>query len=87
MLVRNGRDLKLLDALHGQVILEPFTSKDATAAAELYPRVASHGLSLGDRACLILADRLTAPAVTAERIWADLTHGISIEFVRPSPTT
>jgi PIN domain nuclease of toxin-antitoxin system len=83
VLVRNDRDLKLLDTVRGQVTLKPFTSEDATAAAALYPRVASRGLSLGDRACLVLADRLAAPAITAERIWAELTLDINIEFIRP----
>jgi PIN domain nuclease of toxin-antitoxin system len=83
VLVRNDRDLKLLDTVRDHVTLEPFTSEDANAAA-LYPGVAARGLSLGDRACLALADRLTAPVITAERAWADLTLGISVEFIRAS---
>lgn len=56
---------------------------DAMAAAALYPYASSRGLSLGDRACLVLADRLTAPAFTAERLWAELGVETSIEFIRP----
>ncbi|MGH3449087.1 MAG: PIN domain-containing protein [Nocardioidaceae bacterium] len=85
VLVRNDRALELLDTVRGQVTVEAFTSEDATAAAVLYPRVASRGLSLGDRACLALADRLTAPAITAERIWADLALDTTIECIRPTP--
>lgn len=85
VLVRHDRDVELLDTVRGQVTVEPFTSKDATATAALYPYVTSHGLSLGDRACLVLADRLTAPAITAERIWVDLPVDTSIEFIRPIP--
>jgi PIN domain nuclease of toxin-antitoxin system len=32
----------------------------------------SAGLSLGDRACLALAERLGAPALTADRAWGGL---------------
>lgn len=40
------------------------------------------GLSLGDRACLALADELDCPAVTANKAWADLDIGIRIELIR-----
>lgn len=84
VLVRNGRDVKLLDSMRSQVTVEPFTGDDAIATAALYPRVAPRGLSLGDRACLVLAERLTAPAVIAERIWTELSVETSIEFIRPT---
>jgi PIN domain nuclease of toxin-antitoxin system len=83
VLVRNNRDVKLLDSLRSQVTVQPFTNDDAIATADLYPRVASRGLSLGDRACLVLADRLTAPAITAERIWTELNVETQIRFIRP----
>jgi PIN domain nuclease of toxin-antitoxin system len=42
------------------------------------------GLSLGDRACLALAKRLAAPAVTADRKWADVASaaGVSVQLIR-----
>lgn len=40
------------------------------------------GLSLGDRYCLALAASRNAVAVTADRAWADLDIGLSIEMVR-----
>lgn len=59
VLVRNRRDpLKILDRVREQLAVEPFTDADALAAAALYPRTAASGLSLGDRACLALAQRL-----------------------------
>ena len=42
------------------------------------------GLSLGDRACLALAQRLRVPAVTADREWANVNVGITIQLVRPA---
>ena len=42
----------------------------------------SVGLSLGDRACLALAQSLELPALTADRNWANLNLGIEIELCR-----
>lgn len=55
----------------------------ALAAAALYPKTASKGLSLGDRSCLALAQRLGAPAVTAEHAWAELALDIQVQLIRP----
>jgi PIN domain nuclease of toxin-antitoxin system len=62
----------------------PFTAEDAEAAAELWASTRRLGLSLGDRACLALAQRLGAPAVTADRSWLDLDPiiGIEVEAIR-----
>lgn len=40
------------------------------------------GLSLGDRACLALAEREGGRAMTAERKWRELDVGIAIELIR-----
>ncbi len=40
------------------------------------------GLSLGDRACLVLAKREGLPALTADRVWATLDLGVEIRLVR-----
>ena len=42
------------------------------------------GLSLGDRFCLALARRLRAPALTADRKWAEVVAdtGVPIELIR-----
>jgi ribonuclease VapC len=43
----------------------------------------SHGLSLGDRACLTLAKQLRATAVTSDRTWRRLPSlGVSIMIFR-----
>lgn len=49
------------------VTIEPVTKTDAKKAAELYDQNPS--LSLGDRLCLALADRLDSPVLTADRAW------------------
>jgi PIN domain nuclease of toxin-antitoxin system len=53
--------------LSGGVAFEPVTVEDARAAAVLH--AARPNLSLGDRLCLALADRLGVDAVTADRTW------------------
>jgi ribonuclease VapC len=40
------------------------------------------GLSLGDRACLALAIEQQATALTADKAWAQLKTGISIQLIR-----
>ncbi|MHB8621134.1 MAG: type II toxin-antitoxin system VapC family toxin [Chloroflexota bacterium] len=50
----------------------PFGAADAETAAGLWTATRAAGLSLGDRACLALAQRLAIPAVTADRAWARL---------------
>jgi PIN domain nuclease of toxin-antitoxin system len=40
------------------------------------------GLSLGDRACLVLAQYLNLPALTADRAWESLSLGIAIQVIR-----
>jgi ribonuclease VapC len=40
------------------------------------------GLSLGDRACLALAERQGAQAVTADRKWESLELNIEIKLIR-----
>jgi ribonuclease VapC len=60
----------------------PFTADDAEAAAQLWSAAHSLGLSLGDRACLALAQRLSLPVLTADKIWHDLRIGITVRVIR-----
>lgn len=49
-----------------------FDTSAARRASEIWERSPRAVLSLGDRACLALASRLGAVAVTADRRWASL---------------
>jgi ribonuclease VapC len=60
----------------------PFDGLQARTAARLRSMTRHAGLSLGDRACLALADRLGYPVVTADRVWASLEVGIEIIMIR-----
>ncbi len=61
--------------------VEPLTEADGVAAARLSSRTRHIGLSLGDRCCLALADRLGLSAVTADRAWAELDIGVAVRVV------
>jgi len=84
VLVRHDRDpAAVLAPVCDQVAVQPFTDADALAAAVLYPQTAGRGLSLGDRACLVLARRLEGPALTAEHAWAELDLDVEVRLIRP----
>ena len=68
--------------LGGAVTVEPFTTADAIDAARLRQLTRAAGLSLGDRACLALARRQGAVAITADAAWATLRLGIDVRTIR-----
>ena len=73
---REAVKLLLLDSV-------PLDDELAHATAALRSVTKSKGLSLGDRACLALAIRENAVAVTADRKWAELDIGCDIQVIRP----
>lgn len=66
----------------GAICVEPFTIADAVACAKLRPRTRELGLSLGDHACLVLGQRMGAAVLTADRVWASLSVGVTVEVIR-----
>ena len=68
--------------LDGAITVEPFTAADAIDAGRLRPLTRDAGLSLGDRACLALARRLDAPALTADTDWQGIAHGVELRSIR-----
>jgi PIN domain nuclease of toxin-antitoxin system len=59
----------------------PFTAEDAESTAQLWPTTRQAGLSVGDRACLSLAQRLGLPALTADRIWDALNLEVEVRLI------
>lgn len=55
----------------------------ALEAGALRPATLSLGLSLGDRACVALAQRLQLPIMTTERIWSRLALSVPVIVARP----
>ena len=62
--------------------IHPIDEPQARSIAKLRVPTQPWGLSLGDRACLALAVSLNLPALTCDRIWANLNIGVSITLVR-----
>jgi PIN domain nuclease of toxin-antitoxin system len=59
-----------------------FDAAQARVAGDLRSLTRAQGLSLGDRACLALAQALGLPVMTADRAWASLEVEIKIRTVR-----
>lgn len=59
-----------------------FDEEMAYHAAALTKITSRFGLSLGDRACLALAQKLKLPVITADRAWKKLNLGCEIRFLR-----
>lgn len=59
-----------------------FDIAQAQRTGALRAETAKRGLSLGDRACLSLAEREGAPAITADRSWAGAVAGIDVRLFR-----
>jgi len=76
---RQMTDRGLLD---GAIAVEPFTTADAIEVARLRPLTRDAGLSLGDRACLALARRLSAPVLTADSAWSKLDLPLELHQIR-----
>jgi PIN domain nuclease of toxin-antitoxin system len=72
----------VLDSLLELLTIVPFEAADAVRAAELRPETRQLGLSLGDRACLALAQRAESPVLTADRVWEAVDVAVRIRLLR-----
>ncbi len=63
--------------------IKPFDLEAAYAVAMMRAKTRNKGLSLGDRACLALANQRGIPALTADRVWAELDIDVDIQLIRP----
>jgi len=59
-----------------------FDRAQALRAGELRATTRAAGLSLGDRACLALAEQRGACAVTADRRWATVRLNAEVQVIR-----
>lgn len=59
-----------------------FDEEQAKLTGDLALHARALGLSLGDRACLALGIRLSAPVYTAERLWRKLKVDVQIHVIR-----
>ena len=59
-----------------------FDELSAWTSAGLRSATRTHGLSIGDRACLALAVQESLPVLTTDRQWSKLDLGIEIRVLR-----
>lgn len=64
------------------LVVADFDDELAWRSVDLRASTRAIGLSLGDRACLALAIREGAIALTADRAWAELGVDCEIELIR-----
>jgi len=62
--------------------IEALTAADCMEVGRLRPITKAQGLSLADRACLALADRLGVPALTTDREWAKADVAAEVRLIR-----
>jgi ribonuclease VapC len=71
------------DAVLGSVQeIVAFDQDQAEATGSMLASTRSMGLSLGDRACLVLGGALRLPIYTADRTWTKLKVPVDIRFIR-----
>jgi PIN domain nuclease of toxin-antitoxin system len=66
----------------GVVTIEPISDEDCIVIARLRRSTKAQGLSLTDRACHAFAERLGAPAVTADREWGRAAVDAKVRVIR-----
>jgi ribonuclease VapC len=65
-----------------RLTIHPADEGLAFRAGSLRAETRHLGLSLGDRFCLALGERLGLPILTADRAWGELARGFGIRVVR-----
>lgn len=85
ILARLGMPISTIDELINETIggVIPFDKELSLAAANLWEFTKAYGLSLGDRACVALGQKLQLPIYTADKIWKELQlDNIDIRLIR-----
>lgn len=75
-------ELRRAEGPRRALAVEPLTAADCIEIARLRLVTKRHGLSLGDRACLVLAARLGVPAMTTDRAWGDADVDAEVRVIR-----
>jgi ribonuclease VapC len=76
-------ELRKAEGSKRALTIEPLTAADCVALARLRPITKRRGLSLADRACLALSERLGVPALTTDEAWEDVPDlGVEVRLIR-----
>ena len=80
--VEANAELREAEGDHRALRIEPLSEADCIEVARLRPLTRALGLSLADRACLALANRLDVPALTADGSWANAEVDAEVRLIR-----
>jgi ribonuclease VapC len=75
------QDVQDVVSLLGLTII-PFDEESAFLDGEIHRNTQLVELSLGDRACLLLARQTDRVAITADRVWKNVETGAEIQLIR-----
>lgn len=76
-------ELRRAEGSRRALTIEPLIAADCVAIAQLRPLTKRQGLSLADRACLVLAERLGVAALTTDTDWTGVRDlNISVVQIR-----
>lgn len=75
-------DELLSDLRLSGLTIVPFSPEEAAIAGLLWPFTRAYGLSLGDRACLASGRLYGLTVATAERVWSEIDHGVTVRVIR-----
>ncbi len=83
-LVERGASLALIRPALSRYGLQavPFDEDLAERTGALRAKTKAFGLSLGDRACLALAEQSGLPVLTADRAWKETGLAIDVQILR-----
>jgi ribonuclease VapC len=83
-LVERGMPAEAVRAILEDLDLDvhPFDAESAYATGALRTATRQLGLSLGDRACLALGQRLDRPVLTTDGAWKSLDVGVTVRPIR-----
>ena len=65
-----------------ELLVMPFDESLGHQAGLLHLTTRGRNISLGDRACLVIARRMGLPAYTGDRTWAELGVDVMVELIR-----
>lgn len=80
--IEAGQRLVTRGILGSALLVWPLDESMALDIAKLRAETRAFGLSLGDRACIALGQRLQVPILTADRVWRELPLRVQIQLIR-----
>jgi len=76
-------EMVIQDAINAlELTIVDFSAELAYKVGVLRPLTKHIALSLGDRACLALAQHLGLPTLTTDRAWEGLSLGVTVQVIR-----